>query len=261
MKKLAILLALLIIPCTAFGLEMMSDNAMDDVTGQSGVTIGLDDIQLFLNIDKLAWVDCDGFTTFDSYGSCTGLPGAVGIGNFQLDVININGITSASAGPSGSNSIDLWSLSCGDIPLFYDYGTSSGGGCHLYSATMSTQNKGLNNYSTLNSLQATGFEPRALTIDATAELPALTEGIQWKYGTLPTATFSVGGVLIGIPTVEIYLNELSMTPIFDDDVNGLVTTAINDDDLGVLPAANFGTIVMQGVTFTTLSGWLEIAPH
>ena len=37
MKKLALILALLIIPCSAFGLEMLDNNTMDSITGQAGV--------------------------------------------------------------------------------------------------------------------------------------------------------------------------------------------------------------------------------
>jgi len=253
MKKLAILLALLIIPCTAFGLEMLTDNAMDNVTAQSGVSIAFDDVQVFINIEKLAWVDCDGFTsTTVTAGTCTGTPGAISLNNFQIDVLNVNAIVSATTGPAGSNSIDLYSTTCGLIPLFYDYGTSSAPACSLYNPNLGTQNVGLNNYIDYNPGTPI-FLARALTIDATSDLPALTEGFDYNNPTL--ATCSIGGVLIGIPTMEIYINDMSLTPEFDDDVNGLVTdNACND-------GANYGVIVMQGVTLTTLSGWIEIAPH
>jgi hypothetical protein len=69
-KKLALILALMLVPCTAFGLQMMDETAMDAVTGQSGVHIAFDDVQLFLNIEKLAWIDCDGLSTeADAMGS------------------------------------------------------------------------------------------------------------------------------------------------------------------------------------------------
>ena len=42
MKKLALILALMIIPCSAFGLEMLNDSSMDSITGQSGVSIAVD---------------------------------------------------------------------------------------------------------------------------------------------------------------------------------------------------------------------------
>ena len=49
MKKLALILALMLIPCSAFGLEMLTNNALDNVTGQAGVAIAADDIQIFLH--------------------------------------------------------------------------------------------------------------------------------------------------------------------------------------------------------------------
>ena len=73
-------------------------------------------------------------------------------------------------------------------------------------------------------------------------------------------------MLIGIPTMEIYINELSITPVYDGDINGSSSSAINDDSNGLgtnvgFAQPNFGTIYLQGITFTTLSGWVEIAPH
>ena len=46
-KVLALAVAMLLIPFTAFGLEMMSDSDMESITGQSGVAISLDNIQLY----------------------------------------------------------------------------------------------------------------------------------------------------------------------------------------------------------------------
>ena len=68
MKKLALILALMLIPCSAFGLEMLNDNSLEDVTGQSGVSIAFDDIQLFLHVGRFAYLDCDGYGTNSNYG-------------------------------------------------------------------------------------------------------------------------------------------------------------------------------------------------
>ncbi len=77
-----------------------------------------------------------------------------------------------------------------------------------------------------------------------------------------TAASTVGGVLIGIPTVEIYINAMSFTPMYDGDVAGLTSAAANDDDVSDVAGnyKTFGTIYMQGITFTTLGGWIEISP-
>lgn len=273
MKKLALILAmLLVIPCSAFGLEMLNDSAMDEVTGQAGVSIALDDIQIFLNIERLAWIDCDGFSSTDGYGTCSGDAGAVGISNFQLDVLTLNAIVNT---PTKANNVwDLASLDCGTIPLDFDYGnTSTAGTCSLSGAyttggaSLGTQTLGLNNYRPDNT---TGyFTPRALTIDATSELPAATAAkrnilhANPLYSGLGAGidTIGFGGVLIGIPTIEIYIPSLSLTPAFYN-VDGAAEAANDVDGSAIVPGgADYGTIQIDGITFTPLGGWLEIAPH
>jgi hypothetical protein len=276
MKKLALILAFMVIPCAAFGLEMLNDTTMDGITGQAGVSIAADDIQLFLNIEKLAWIDCDGFQSWEGKGTCNGEGGAVFLNNFQLDVININAITgTASEGTGAANdySLDLESTDCGNIPLFYDYSTSAtGDGCFITGDKV--QNLGLNNYYDHQGGNS-AFVPHFLTIDVTDELPASTAGLQyWTTHAWTSASVSlgtngtgdtnstIGGVLIGIPTLEIYINAMAMTPMYDGDVDANGSTAVNDDDVvDVLGnARTWGTVYMQGITFTTLSGWIEISP-
>jgi len=280
MKKLVLILALMLIPCAAFGLEMMSDSTMDGVTGQAGVWIAADDIQLFINIEKLAWIDCDGFSSFEGKGTCGGEGGAIALNNFQIDVLNINAITStATEGTATGHGLDLMSTSCGDIPLFYDYGTSAQGTDCRLTVAGANQGLGLNNYYGKLGDNST-FVPHFLTIDVTDELPAASEGLSYWWNHAWTsaspaagggnASSTVGGVLIGIPTVEIYINEMSFTPVYDGDITGHASTALNDDSnantvsaghlSGVSSYASWGTIYMKGITFTPLSGWIEIAP-
>jgi hypothetical protein len=269
MKKLALILAFLVIPCAAFGLEMLNDSAMDQVTGQSGVHIALDDVQLFINIDKLAWIDCDGL---DNYAGCSGDPGALALNNFQIDVLNMNAITTSTNNgevgeiqSEGTTAMSLYSVACGDIPLFYNYGSTAMDGCHL-NVARGVNTKGLDHYRSFNSLVPGAFTASALTIDATEQLPAISAGVRNNGG---SASLDIGGVYISLPTVEIYINSMSMTPVFDSDINGSTATALNDDNTTNPVAllllggenADFGTIYMQGITFSVLSGWLEIAPH
>jgi hypothetical protein len=264
MKKLALILAFMLIPCAAFGLQMLDDSAMDAVTGQSGVHIAFDDVQMFINIEKLAWIDCDGLTSnghSDAAGSCAGGAAAIGLNNFQIDVLNVNAIvTSTDNGEPGqtvgaTGGMELFSVACGEIPLFYDYGSTGTAGCYLTGSQNGTD--GLDNYTSPRAMG--GFQARALTIDATREMPAITAGLQNNTG---STSVRFGGVIIGIPTVEIYINAMSLTPIIDVDINGYVNgsdglVTVNDDGTG----ADFGTIYMEGITFTSLSGWVEIGPH
>jgi len=274
MKKLAIILALIIIPCSAFGLEMLSDSTMDGVTGQAGVNIAMDDIQMFINIEKMAWIDCDGFDSLEGKGTCSGEGGALVLNNFQIDVLNINAITRTAVQGSGLG-LGLGSTSCGDIPLFYDYATSATfEGCSLYNFGAG-QDLGLNNYTGKLGDNST-FVPHFLTIDVTDRLPASTEGfVYWRdhawtsgavFGHLAMDKSTIGGVLIGIPTMEIYINQMIFTPVYDGDISSLADSdSANDDDETWTGAegvtrATFGTIQMTGITFTTLSGWIEISP-
>lgn len=284
MKKLALILALMIIPCSAFGLEMLNDTAMDGITGQAGVNIAVDDIQLFINIEKMAWIDCDGFASFEGKGTCGGNGGAIVLNNFQIDVMNINAITQSTTdgedlggvGPAqnGSN-LGLASTSCGGIGLFYNYATNLSLGCGL-STFGSSQTLGLDNYT--GSFGATeNFVPHFLSIDVTDALPASTEGfVFWRdhtwttigvVGGLATSRSSVGGVLIGLPTVEIFINDMVFEPLYDGDLTAGASRALNDDSqtwssgtsAGVTHAS-YGTIQMHNITFTVLSGWMEISP-
>ena len=259
MKKLVLVLAMLmVLPAAAFGIQydLMNDGSMEEVTGQAGVSIAMDDIQLFLNIERVAWLDCDGYTCVDG----TSGAGAVGIGNFQLDVLTINAIDFNTDQAGG-----VWDLTnaadCSQIDLRFNYGdTGQTGTCFLattglsssltdsYFASLGSQHLGLDNY---ESLDGDDFVPSALTIDATSQLPVLTE--------IDTANGggNQGGVLIGLPTIEIYIPSLTMTPEFyniENETEPALNAAQNSD-------ASFGTIQLDGVTMSVLSGWIEIAPH
>ncbi len=244
MKKLALILALMLIPCSAFGLQMLDNNAMDQISGQAGVSIALDDVQVFIDIEKLAWVDCDGFGMGGGAqvnGTCTGSGAMVSLNNFQIDVLNINAIVATDALGTGSNP-NLISTSCGLIDLFYDYSSSAPlGGCITWT-TGHTQG--------LDNLTGT-FYAQALTIDVTDELPTLTEGLNYNVPSMSDA-LKVAGVLIGLPTLEIYIQEIYLD-ITIDDLNNETLVANNGD--------SFGQILLDGVTITILSGWVEIAPH
>lgn len=249
---------------------MLTDNALEDVTGQAGVSIAVDDIQLFLNIGKIAYIDCDGFDSMSGYGTCSGRAAAVGLNNFQIDVVNINAIVEGDDAGTTTAGMNLSSTSCGLIDLFYNYATLGAPNCTIYTpGDTSASTFGLDNYYSAEA-NALGiqFVPKVLTIDVTGALPTATDGFRYLYGNLNTAItalgMSFGGVLIGLPTVEIYINEMVMTPTLDADVNGSVTLVYNEDDQPSPLTGNiadYGTIYMKGITFTVLSGWLEIAPH
>ena len=58
MKKiLALAVGMLLIPFTAFGMQMMSDSDMDSITGQSGVAISLSNVQIYSSGGDDLWYE------------------------------------------------------------------------------------------------------------------------------------------------------------------------------------------------------------
>ncbi len=232
MKKLALIIAmLLVVPCAAFGMEMLNDSAMDEVTGQTCVAIAFDDVELFLNIDTIAWVDEDGISNTGATGNSGG---AVGIQNFQMDTIKINAIV----GSAGGNLVSTLNSTA----LQYDY-------------------TGTNAVAGFKNKNAGDLACQALTIDVTDTLPALSQGVAFNAGSPVIVDGArVGGVFIGLPTMEISIPSMSMEPIFWAAAGGVVDYAGAD-----LTVANngdsYGRLDILGITFTVLDGWMEIAPH
>jgi len=62
MKKLAIILALLMIPSFAFALDTISDSDLDGVTGQAGVSIIVTSVRIIKSATTPGYGDPDGFT-------------------------------------------------------------------------------------------------------------------------------------------------------------------------------------------------------
>lgn len=305
MKKLALFLAIMLIPCTAFGLEMLTDSSMDNITGQDGVSIVADDIQLFLNVDLFAYIDADGY---DLHNGCAAEGCANGamfaVTDFQIDTLNINAMIGTSrtvaVNPDFAGSYDasntvmnfpLVSSTCG-IPLFYNYMDSTRWGTCLSDCLFtdpasplygkgSVGHKGLDNY-TYSGMWTSGlpgsvgqFVPNALSIDITDQLPTFSTAFSYILtGAIippPDCPVEVMGVLITLPTLEIHIQDMHFTaalydldadctPGTDEPVNG------GYNAIGGLWAAGeypnrFGEILIDGITLSVLSGWVEIAPH
>ncbi len=77
MKKLiAIASMLFLLPLSAFGLTVMEDSQMNDITAQAGVSIAAD-VFLDLHVDTVAWGDSDGIS---------GTEGWVGVSDMNADL-------------------------------------------------------------------------------------------------------------------------------------------------------------------------------
>jgi len=252
MKKLALILAvLMVLPTAAFGMQMMNNSSLDSITGQSGVSIVFDDVEMFINIDKIGYVDTDGFnsTTFigTNAASTSSNGGALYIENFQLDTLKINAIVGGTTVSGG-----VWNLgspSASNIDLQYNYADTTT--IQAVGSYYSGNKKGLENYDAWNALNPNRFTSKALTIDVTADLPVTSEAMTYNTNSA-LGQLHVGGVLIGLPTVEISVSDLVFTPTFTDIAGGSYCFNSGKD---------YGTIVIQGITAAVLNGWVEISPY
>lgn len=84
-------------PFKCFGLEQLNDMQLASISGQSGVTIGIDDIKLYYNLEYLIYEDSDG-RDFSSFNQMAGNAyGAhLNLLNITLDSVDINFITPGS---------------------------------------------------------------------------------------------------------------------------------------------------------------------
>jgi uncharacterized protein DUF6160 len=78
MKKLAIILALLLVPMTAFGMDTISDSDLDAVTGQAGVSIALNSIQIQTSGGTTSYGDPDSGRWISITGSVTAVTKTIG---------------------------------------------------------------------------------------------------------------------------------------------------------------------------------------
>lgn len=95
MKKLAIILAIMLIPFTAFALDTISDNDLNDVTGQAGVSIYTNSIQIVKTGLTTTYRDNDNETgTANDFnivaGSDTTRIFFQGVDPLMIDVVNMN---------------------------------------------------------------------------------------------------------------------------------------------------------------------------
>jgi hypothetical protein len=172
MKKLIIALAfLMVLPFNALALQALNEDDMGAITGQAGVSIAIDDVMIYQNIEYLRYTDNDGVN---------GTEGSVSISNLYM-MVHINGITNLDADgrPFSPNR-----------PVQGTYHLADQAG---------------NALTYTNSTGPVPFLAHALTIDV-GTMPILSAGMSNNYG---GATVNVAGVRIGLPTVEIHQTALS----------------------------------------------------
>jgi hypothetical protein len=115
MKKLiAILAILMLVPFTAFGLEALSEDVLDDVTGQAGVSIATD-ININMTMDTLAWGDKDGLGA----GSTATQEGWIGLSDFNMTNLRVR-LDSDQFGDLALMQIDVATSDAAGFGVVYD---------------------------------------------------------------------------------------------------------------------------------------------
>ena len=237
MKKLiAMVLAMLLVPTMALGMQSMDNGEMEGVTGQAGVNIAIDDFKMYQNIQGLWYTDTDGITTINK-GNNLGMDaistagGAASIGIDELNVmVEVNAITSAA----GSNVNDLGSTGRDLQGTFND----------------------IEGETVYNNNDNDAFNAKPITIDVTSALPVLS-----------TAAAS-NGFAGGVPGVRIELGTMEVVQTalqFDVQMNdGSPLTSPNQIQTameGVGGDASYGQISIEKTSMAILDGSVEIAPH
>ena len=228
MKRIAIVLALsLLLPLNALALQSLSTDDMDGITGQAGVSIAIDDVIIYQNIESISYTDLGG-TTDDYATPADNVAGAINISNLYM-MVNINAITSLDADglpvSPGRAVTGTWADADGNALFNFNNTDVTGDGI------------------------SDVFIAKALTIDVgtLAVLSAgATNNATIKAGTATELTMA--GVQIGLPTMEITQTALTF------DVTVTSEGAHNN-------GASYGQIHIGQNTMGVLDGVIEIAPH
>jgi hypothetical protein len=195
-KAIAIAAVLMLVPFTAFGLEMMADTALEDVTGQAGVSISIDNVQLDFQMDYLSWGDGDGL---DGSGA-----GFVNI--TQMRMTNIV--------------IDKLGIGASDIaPIAF----SAGGATQMMVGDPLTPGW-------TSAAQAMDLDPT----DGASDLAYLTIDVgehTIAYDASGTAITDTA-VRIGVPTLTIYVGSIAPFDICLDSAAGISGTALGSVAVG-----------------------------
>ncbi|MCF8026450.1 MAG: hypothetical protein K9K82_13310 [Desulfobacteraceae bacterium] len=279
MKRLVIALitaAFIFAPMSASALEMMSDKNMKDVTGQAGVSIGIDDIVIYQeSVADVTYRDTDGLTVVNPYYESFDVGGQanstktsgldmVGVKIDYADnmkkLITIDAIESESAGDYSTSSLN-------DL-----FGTTDVGILSSMQILNNLQSITTSGYDPLNGNVADSFTSglSPLSIDV-GSCPVLSRGLEYNTAagvqyadpgdtstmlTNTGVTADVAGVIIGLPTVEI-------STYHNNDTREIkVVSADTSDAEAINEGKAFIQIEDSGYSkMAILGGTVEIAPH
>jgi hypothetical protein len=135
MKKLAIFLAIMLIPFSAFALDTISDSDLDSVTGQAGVSIFTNSIQIVKTGITTTYTDIDGAN--NSYTD----PSQTSAGNFSI----VSGQTVTQIYFKGYDPINIDVIDKDDTIAIINAAAAygAGGAANLYGGALTAFNTAL----------------------------------------------------------------------------------------------------------------------
>ncbi len=235
MKKItAIVAGLMLIPFTAFGMQTISEQEMDNVTGQSGVAIAIDDVMVHFSASETWYQN----VALDPDGASTDNAAAVGMVESGEELMFVNAIVGMNI--ADDNYDGLYSSgeqallgAYDDLDLLYSRATTDG-----------AETEGEYDHS-----------PSALTIRVSDDLAIFNEAADYT----GEGTGQVAGVQISLPTVEIHTEGsmamdllVSVTELADPSPVGNTREDAN--------TWSYGTLYSGSETMAVLGGTLVIAP-
>lgn len=248
-------------PMSASALEALTDNAMNDVRAQAGVSIGLDDIVIYqTGIADTTYTDTDGTSYVNIVIAAGGgdghsTYGDVGSAGIMIDYADaiqkltiIDGITS-DTDKGGKYSASTLAATFGPtaavVPAVGFIAADATTGTIAGTVDPTTGNNFGEIMGAATDNYTTGARP--LTIDV-GTCQALSTGFQYNGG-----TGDIAGVIIGLPTIEIQ-------SFHTEDTKTVKLVA--DDTEAANAGAAFIEITKSGNSrMAILGGRLEIAPH
>jgi hypothetical protein len=249
MKRLvlALVLAMTLLPFTAFGLEMMSDSNMKDVTAQAGVAIVADDIVLVQHVGKTKYIDMDGTSISDTAEGAA----AIVIGNRRRsqEINAVYGTAASSTEPSLRGikfTYTTTEFQVGPLPLTIDVGK-----CVIMSYGLARL-KG--------ALRGRYTSEAAYTTEHGGAADRIYHMVYSEFDSTADAT-NVVGVQISLPTVEIYTAK-DMYGISVELVESTGTNAggFRSDATYHNNGREFISICREASGLAILGGRVEIAP-
>jgi len=235
MKKItAIVAGLMLIPFTAFGMQTISEQEMDNVTGQSGVAIAINDLMIYNH---------DGGQELWYETQAPGADNSAAVGlvwdDDSYSMMHVNAIMyDADTEELYSPGRDLQGTYVED----FDYNNTGGEVDGTY-------------------MEDILFTSSALTITVTDDVAIIGEALDNAnalIGNTDARGVDVTGITIGLPTVELFTESDSW------DVITIAATQQNptDADLGDTDVYSFGTIYTTDgdSTMAVLDGSVEIVP-